>query len=234
MPEGVSIAKQALARGYALVALNSADRRVGSGARCWSWASDAAFVKDLVEEFRKEHDLQNKPLFFTGCSSGGSLALRLPGIMKLDGVFSVAIGLEQGAFPLSSQGAKLKDPYPPSVLIHFTADKSTDAKVKGMLETMERKRVPGVEQLVAEKPITPDFFSTRDPMISLALSQRLHSAFKNELQILNESDYLIPGEQLSSWLHRLQAVWLQLQRRTAGPACRTALLCTCVHTCSQL
>jgi surfactin synthase thioesterase subunit len=47
-------------------------------------------VKDLVEEFRKEHDLQNKPLFFTGCSSGGSLALRLPGIMKLDGVFSGA------------------------------------------------------------------------------------------------------------------------------------------------
>jgi hypothetical protein len=40
---------------------------------------------------------------------------------------AVAIGLEQGAFPLSSQGAKLKDPYPPSVLIHFTADKSTDA-----------------------------------------------------------------------------------------------------------
>jgi hypothetical protein len=136
--------------------------------------------------------------------------------MKLDGVFSVAIGLEQGAFPLSSQGAKLKDPYPPSVLIHFTADKSTDAKVKGMLETMERKRVPGVEQLVAEKPITPDFFSTRDPMISLALSQRLHSAFKNELQILNESDYLIPDkvdgrapwdallrQQLPAWLKEL-------------------------------
>lgn len=28
---------------------------------------------------------------------------------------------------------------------------------------------------------------------SLELSQRLHAAFKNDLQILNESDYLIPG-----------------------------------------
>ncbi len=38
---------------------------------------------------------------------------------------AVAIGLEEGAFPLSSPN-KLDDPYPPSVLIHFTADKSTD------------------------------------------------------------------------------------------------------------
>lgn len=41
-----------------------------------SWASDSAFVKDVVEEFRKEHDLLKKPLFFTGCSCahwGGAL-----------------------------------------------------------------------------------------------------------------------------------------------------------------
>lgn len=31
------------------------------------------------------------------------------------------------------------------------------------------------------------------PTCSLELSQRLHAAFKNDLQILNESDYLIPG-----------------------------------------
>lgn len=37
MPEGVSIAKQALARGYALLGINSKDRSVGSGARCWRW-----------------------------------------------------------------------------------------------------------------------------------------------------------------------------------------------------
>lgn len=39
---------------------------------------------------------------------------------------AVAIGLEEGAFPLSN-GNKLDDPYPPSVLVHFTADKNTDA-----------------------------------------------------------------------------------------------------------
>lgn len=38
---------------------------------------------------------------------------------------AVAIGLEEGAFPLSN-GNKLDDPYPPSVLVHFTADKNTD------------------------------------------------------------------------------------------------------------
>jgi len=28
-------------------------------------------VKDVVDEFRKEHNLQDKPLFFTGCSCEG-------------------------------------------------------------------------------------------------------------------------------------------------------------------
>ena len=52
----------------------------------------------------------------------------------------------------------------------------------------------------------------RHPNIcSLALSQRLHAAFKNELQILNETDFLIPG----GWaggagqgLFRYTAAWL--------------------------
>ena len=39
---------------------------------------------------------------------------------------AVAIGLEDGAFPLSSPN-KLDFTYPPSVLVHFTADKNTDA-----------------------------------------------------------------------------------------------------------
>ena len=25
-------------------------------------------MRDVVEKFRRQHDLQNKPLFFTGCS----------------------------------------------------------------------------------------------------------------------------------------------------------------------
>ena len=37
MPESVSISKQALARGYALLAINSDNRSVGSGSRCWRW-----------------------------------------------------------------------------------------------------------------------------------------------------------------------------------------------------
>jgi hypothetical protein len=42
MPEAVSISRQALARGYALLAINSANRTVGSRGRCWRWAAEAA------------------------------------------------------------------------------------------------------------------------------------------------------------------------------------------------
>ena len=38
---------------------------------------------------------------------------------------AVAIGLEDSAFPLSS--ARQEFPYPPAVLVHFSADKNTDA-----------------------------------------------------------------------------------------------------------
>ena len=37
MPEAVSISRQALARGYALLAINSFNRTVGSLGRCWRW-----------------------------------------------------------------------------------------------------------------------------------------------------------------------------------------------------
>jgi hypothetical protein len=37
MPESVSISKQALGRGYALLAISSFNRSVGSGSRCWRW-----------------------------------------------------------------------------------------------------------------------------------------------------------------------------------------------------
>lgn len=98
MPEGLSITKQALARGYAVIAINSADRSTTPGGRCWRWAgraasgeaagqrggerfrperapspcrswkSDAVAVRDLVESFRRNVGLLDRPLFLTGCS----------------------------------------------------------------------------------------------------------------------------------------------------------------------
>ncbi|PSC73469.1 cytokinin riboside 5 -monophosphate phosphoribohydrolase LOG3-like [Micractinium conductrix] len=226
MPEGVSIAKQALARGYALLAINSADRRVGPATRCWSWGPDAVAVRDIARAFREEHRLAQLPLFFTGCSSGGSLALRLPGLMEIDGVMPVAIGLDLAAFPLTDP--KLKFPYPPLALVHFAKDANTMGKVAGMLGEMEKRGVPGADAQVVPFAITPDFFSRRNDMVSLRVSQELHAALQG-LGVLNATGHFaedkVPADQpppwdavlrdqLPRWLEAARAEQLALKNRT--------------------
>lgn len=174
MPEAVSISKQALARGYALLAINSANREVGSGARCWSWGTDATDVRDITRAFVKDQGLDSLPLYFTGCSSGGSLALRLPRIMRIDGIMPVAIGLEQDAFPLADPSS-LKYGYPPVAFVHFPKDANTVRKIDGMMRLMRARGVPAVQARVLERPIGPGFFAQRDDMISLNLSQQLQA-----------------------------------------------------------
>ncbi|KAL4434491.1 hypothetical protein ABPG75_000932 [Micractinium tetrahymenae] len=188
MPEAVSISNQALARGYALLAINSANREVGSGSRCWSWGTDATDVRDIVKAFLKEKGLGGLPLYFTGCSSGGSLALRLPRIMRIDGIMPVAIGLTQDAFPLADPSS-LKYGYPPVAFVHFAKDSNTVAKIDGMLKVMKDQGVPAAQARVGERAILPNFFAQRDDMISLDLSQQLHAGLEG-VGVLNASDFL--------------------------------------------
>lgn len=61
MPEAVSISKQALARGYALLAINSANRDVGSGARCWRCAEEKGTAEQLLLEARAQGGAPHPP-----------------------------------------------------------------------------------------------------------------------------------------------------------------------------
>lgn len=79
--------KQALARGYAVAALSSADRRTGGGARCFQWGADAPAAAAAAQELPHQLGLPaGAPVYAMGTSSGGSLALRLPRLARLDGV----------------------------------------------------------------------------------------------------------------------------------------------------
>jgi hypothetical protein len=190
MPEAVSISRQALARGYALLAINSANRTVGSRGRCWSWATDAAPVKEIVERFLNQSGMANLPLFFTGCSSGGSLALRLPGIMAIDGIIPVAIGLEMDVFPAAAENQQYQ--YPPTAYVHFADDEGTDQRVKTMIAYSQEQGVPAAEAVVGKFAIGPSFFSDRDPMISTALSERIYQGLRS-LGVLDANNILKGG-----------------------------------------
>lgn len=87
LPESVSKTRQALARGYAVASVSSADRSTGVGGRCWKWADDAAAVAEAVAALPRLLRLpRHTKVFLDGASSGGSLALRLPQVARVDGV----------------------------------------------------------------------------------------------------------------------------------------------------
>ncbi|EFN51328.1 hypothetical protein CHLNCDRAFT_55184 [Chlorella variabilis] len=170
MPEAVSISRQALARGYALLAINSFNRTVGSLGRCWSLATDALPVRELVTAFRQLHGLADLPLFVTGCSSGGLLALRLPSFMALDGIMPVAIGLDLDSFPPNLP--RQNHTYPPVAYFHFSRDNTTTTQVEAMVEFSQAAGLPASQVTVQPSQFTPDFFSQRDPLIRHAGATR--------------------------------------------------------------
>ncbi|KAI3439089.1 hypothetical protein D9Q98_001499 [Chlorella vulgaris] len=191
MPEGVSISRQGLARGYALLAINSLNREIGANARCWSYGDDAEAVREIVAKFQAEQKLEDVPVFFTGCSSGGSLALRLPGTMKINGIFAVAIALDKATFPPAAD-RDLEFPYPPVAYIHFADDTNTNEKVGILLEFGAANNLTADEVIVGKLPIGPNYFAERDAMISTALSQSLHEELV-KLDALDEN-YLLKDD----------------------------------------
>ncbi|KAL4853672.1 hypothetical protein ACK3TF_005391 [Chlorella vulgaris] len=78
-PEHVSQTKQALALGYAMLALEPSDFRH----LCWSSSTTGIYLNDqpnateLIRSFVSSQGLRDKPLYLLGTSSGGTLALKL-------------------------------------------------------------------------------------------------------------------------------------------------------------
>ena len=87
LPMSLAKTKQALLRGYAVASMSSQDRTSGPGARCFAWGDDAPAAARLVRWLPKRLGLpRGAPVYLDGASSGGSLALRLPLEVDVDGV----------------------------------------------------------------------------------------------------------------------------------------------------
>lgn len=84
---GLAKTKQALLRGYAVASMSSQDRTSGPGARCFAWSADASAAVQLIRWLPKELGLPpGAPVYLNGASSGGSMALRLPLEVAVDGL----------------------------------------------------------------------------------------------------------------------------------------------------
>lgn len=93
LPESLAHTQQALARGYAVAALNSLDRRTDGGGRCFAWSDDAGAAADAARQLPTRLGLPpGAPVYLMGTSSGGSLALRLCRLVDVDGVVGGELG----------------------------------------------------------------------------------------------------------------------------------------------
>lgn len=98
---GLAKTKQALLRGYAVASMSSQDRTSGPGARCFAWGADAAAAVQLIRWLPKELGLPaGAPVYLDGASSGGSLALRLPLEVDVDGVVGGERSAASGPWPV--------------------------------------------------------------------------------------------------------------------------------------
>ena len=79
LPAELALTKQALARGYAVLALTAKNQR----SQCWSSGgfykrNDQMQAMHVLADFLTEQGLDKKPLYLAGASSGATFAVKLP------------------------------------------------------------------------------------------------------------------------------------------------------------
>lgn len=100
LPEEVAHTKQALARGYAVLAVSSLDRVM----KCWNWWSDNIGVASILSDFKEEFVRFRWVLVFSPCSlinvccwlvgrhrSAVWWVLRIAGALGVTGVWAPAM-----------------------------------------------------------------------------------------------------------------------------------------------
>eukprot|EP00887_Chlorella_sp_A99_P002410 scaffold10.g2410.t1 len=172
LPEELAMTKQALARGYAFISVDSKDRSSGPGSNIKEDGGPVATAIKRVTE--KEVPQQTGlPIYAMGASAGGSLAMQLARVMDIDGAVPMVIGKgnqDWGADKLKCVGNT------PVLFIHMPRDTGMAQKVEENMGTLSRLRVNNAQIQVEPRPISETYFATRSPLISERLSAALHAA----------------------------------------------------------
>jgi hypothetical protein len=80
LPEEMAQTQQALARGYAVLAMSANSIRVD---HCMDWVSNHQDAVDIIRAFLQETGLENLPLYGLGVSVGGGFVAKLPQYLKV-------------------------------------------------------------------------------------------------------------------------------------------------------
>jgi len=192
LPEEVTIVRTVLRRGFAGMAVTSADRMSG----CWTKYDIPRVEAAVAHMYREEGLSEDVPLYAFGASSGGAfvghiaksaalrgkLRCRIPQIMAVPGASSFSAQLPNGE--------QATWPAPPTLFIHMPRDGRTAGRVTQALRELWDGGIVAAELHCDPQPITADFFSSRMDNVSAAQSRAMADALRQR-GILNESGYLV-------------------------------------------
>ena len=196
LPEDVAHAKQALARGYAIVVFTA-----GGKSLCWGSATDGEFIRTAIPQFLdKQPALRGKAVYVMGASSGGGLMQRNLGNMgvQVDGVIAlVATSADVSDIVRSLRGKKA----PPIVWITMAEPKEI-AKAKGHVNEYKRHAPAAMASTSAHK-ITDAFFSDRHPLLTPPQSAQMAAALRKLGVIRADGSLAGDPKKNRTWLKKL-------------------------------
>ncbi|EFN56835.1 hypothetical protein CHLNCDRAFT_51615 [Chlorella variabilis] len=169
LPEEVAHTKQALARGYAAIAVDASD-----ATRCFGWHADGEDVAAILQHWIKQNNFTAKPLYLVGVSAGASLVLKLPRLLRVHGVISEVLGVQLDAWGMEELGAA----FPPTAYVSMPRDARTAARIADNQLLLRRYGVPTDVLLVQPQPFTSDFLSNRSALFSPELAAKVVAALR--------------------------------------------------------
>ncbi|PSC73083.1 hypothetical protein C2E20_3669 [Micractinium conductrix] len=191
LPAEVAHAKQALAAGFVFVAINSLDRKDDPQAdfyRCYSYSEDKDGAVAAVRELRSQLDLEGKPLYLGGVSSGASFALKLPNEFtpgEVAGITSEVLAVDPDADDFEWSV------WPPVAFISMPKDAPTADRIRRNKAALNEAGVRAQIIEVGPRPVYwPTFFSDQASDISPELSEQIVEALV-EIGILDAEGNLV-------------------------------------------
>jgi hypothetical protein len=216
LTEDVGHTKQALARGYAILVGWPVDRAY-PGQMCWSAKDDGGSLTRILTDFLDKFGLRKKPVVVMGASSGGSVALKLQGMLDAQGVPLKLAGV------LAKVSTNLEVPdyaprqkhNPPTVWVSMSYP--NEIKKATARAADYKKYAPSGMVISGVKPVTPGYFSDRHPRMTPVQSAELVAALK-ALKVLDRTGTFTRDLQNDDrkWMSKLRGVlpWM----RTGAPA----------------
>ncbi|WIA33969.1 hypothetical protein OEZ86_007064 [Tetradesmus obliquus] len=220
LPEEVAIARAALGRGYAVVALSSRDR---SFSRCWAVphhrdapSADIHSVSAVLAALLPREGLGGLPLYALGASSGGAFVLTLPAYLPLKGVCAQIMGLpadwyagflpqqqaqqeEDGADPEVAGGNANANAAAPVLFVHMPRDTHTAALVAEDVELRKGRGLVSATLEVQPQAVTAAFLAGHMPELAAGgAAQQLADLLKQQ-GLLDAQGLLLHDPRGSDW-----------------------------------